>query len=71
MSYYTREEQETLYLYDALQGDWRISSTYPPHIRKLLEYATITHKTTDEDGRVIAVRGYVAKNQIRLFKPRV
>lgn len=70
MSYYSREEQETHYNYDPMDNHWRISSTYPPHIRKLLEYATITDKTTDEEGRVIEVRGTVDKNQVRLFKPR-
>lgn len=70
MSYYSREEQETHYNYDPLAGNWRVDSTYPPHIRKLLEDATITHKTTDSEGRVIAVTGIVDKNQVRLFKPR-
>lgn len=70
MAYYSREEQETLYLYDPIDGHWRIYSTYPPHIRQLLERANIWSKQTDEDGRVISVEGYVDKNQVRLFKPR-
>lgn len=70
MSYFGRQEQETLYLYDPIDANWRVDSTYPPHIRKLLDYATITHQTTDSDGRVIAVTGIVDKNQVRLFKPR-
>lgn len=70
MSYYDRVEQETHYNYDPINGNWRVSSTYPPHIRKLLEYAIITNQITDGDGRVIAVDGIVDKNQVRLFKPR-
>lgn len=69
MSYYDRREQETHYNYDPIDDIWRVDSTYPPHIRRLLEYATITHKTTDGEGRVIAVTGIVDKNQVRLFKP--
>lgn len=69
--YYSREEQETLYLFDVINGDWRVSSTYPPHIRKLLDYANVTSTTKDAEGRVIAVEGLVDKNQIRLFKPRL
>lgn len=70
MAYYLREEQETIYNYDPIDGNWRIYSTYPPHIRQLLERADIQEKETDKDGRVISVKGYVDKNQIRLFKPR-
>ena len=69
LSYYPKDEQETLYLYDPFDGHWIISSTYPPHIRQLLERAQIHRQTTDDDGRVIAVEGKVARNQIRLFKP--
>lgn len=71
MSYYDREEQETLYNYDVQVGKWRVSSTYPPHIRKLLEYAQIMNKTTDSAGKIIEVVGFVEANQIRLFKPRL
>lgn len=71
MSYYQRDEQETLYNYDVLVGKWRVSSTYPPHIRKLIAYAQITSKTEDSEGRTIEVNGFVDPNQIRLFKPRL
>jgi hypothetical protein len=71
MSYYAREEQETLYNYDVINDYWTVYSTYPPHIRKLIEYATIKYSETDEQGRAIAVTGYVDRNQIRLFKPRL
>lgn len=70
MSYYDRQEQETLYNYDPINNSWLVYSTYPPHIRRLLDYAVITNQTTDEEGRVIAVNGTVDKNQVRLFKPR-
>lgn len=70
MSYYDKIEQETVYNYDPLDGVWRVFSTYPPHIRKLLDNAAITDKSEDDDGRVISVDGVVEKNQVRLFKPR-
>ena len=71
MAYYSRIEQETLYRYDPITGYWHVDSTYPPHIRKLLDYANITGREYDEDGRVIAVKGFLNTNQIRLFKPRL
>jgi hypothetical protein len=68
MSYYSRPEQETHYNYDPIDKVWLVDSTYPPHIRRLLEHADIRDKETDADGRVIAVRGTVERNQVRLFK---
>lgn len=68
--YYSREEQETNYNYDPITGNWRVYSSYPPDIRKLLKHADIYRREVDEDGRVIAVEGHVFKNQVRLFKPR-
>jgi hypothetical protein len=69
MSYYSKIEQETHYNYSPQENYWRIDSTYPPHIRKLLEVAEITNKEVDEQGRIISVMGVVNKNQVRLFKP--
>ncbi|SIS54033.1 hypothetical protein [Salimicrobium flavidum] len=69
MSYYTKAEQETLYLYDPAAEQWRVHSTYPPHIRKLLEALTETDaKETDEHGRVILVSGALEPAQIRLYR---
>ncbi|GAA0427292.1 hypothetical protein GCM10008934_16350 [Virgibacillus salarius] len=70
MSYYDRAEQETTYNYDPIDSNWRVFSTYPPDIRKLLEVADITNTVTDGTGRIISIDGYVNRNQIRLFKPR-
>ncbi|ARI78236.1 hypothetical protein [Halobacillus mangrovi] len=71
MSYYPKEEQETLYLYDATVKHWKVHSTFPPHIRKLLDYATVNNTEKDKEGRVILVVGNVDRNQVRLFKPRL
>ena len=71
MPYYSRAEQETYYHYDPVTGFWNIYSTYPPHIKKILKNAKIADKETDEEGRVIAITGFVDANQIRLFKKRL
>ncbi len=68
---YKREEQETLYSYEPSEGYWRVYSTYPVHIRKLLEYADIERTEIDENGDVIMAQGHVQTNQIRLFRPRL
>ena len=70
MSYYPKEEQETLYLYDPLLENWQVQSTYPPHIKKLLDNATITDTETDEEGRVVLAVGYVNRSQVRLYQPQ-
>lgn len=69
MAYYDREEQETIYNFDPIDNVWHIYSTYPPHIRQLLERGEINRQVKDGQGRVIAVEGVANRNQIRLFKP--
>ncbi|MBM7717100.1 MULTISPECIES: hypothetical protein [Siminovitchia] len=71
MSYYSKPEQETLYLYDVAAGHWRVYSTYPPHIRQLIERAAIHRTEVDDEGRIIAVEGIADRNQVRLFKPLI
>lgn len=66
---YLREEQETIYNYDVIEGQWHIYSSYPPHIRQLKERADISNEEKDGQGRTISVTGVVNKNQVRLFKP--
>lgn len=70
MSYYAKDEQETVYNYDPIDGRWRVYSTYPPHVRQLLERGQIHRQETDGQGRVIAVEGTADRNQVRLYKPR-
>ncbi|WP_142245882.1 hypothetical protein [Rossellomorea marisflavi] len=71
MSYYDKVEQEMFYSFKPINDNWTVYSTYPPHIRKIVEYAAIKHTETDEQGRTIAVTGVVDRNQIRLFSPRL
>ena len=70
MAYYDRIEQETHYNYDPISKQWSVYSTYPPHIRQLLDKAVITDKVEDGEGRIIDVTGIVEANQIRLFIKR-
>lgn len=69
MAYASRDEQETWLNYDPLRGDWQVYSTHPPDIRRIKTIATVTNEVKDEQGRTILIDGYVARNQIRLFKP--
>lgn len=71
MAYYARDEQETTINFEFAERDrWRIYTTYPPHIRRMLEIGVITRREKDADGRTIAVDGFVMYNQVRLFKPK-
>ncbi|KAF0816578.1 hypothetical protein KIS4809_4645 [Bacillus sp. ZZV12-4809] len=67
MSYYSREEQETLYNYDPINGTWRAYSTYPPDIKTLLSKADVIRTETDEAGRVVMVDGYLTRSQVRIY----
>lgn len=68
MSYYSREEQETVLVYDPIGRNWRVYSTYPPHIRRLIERADDLNKYEGANGRIIEVTGTAEPNQIRFFK---
>lgn len=70
MSYYPRDEQETLINYSPIDGFWRVCSSYPPHARKLIDIAKVISALQDEEGRYIYVEGHLDANQVRLFKPR-
>lgn len=65
--YYPKEERETLLLFDEVQMQWRIHSTSPKHIDRLMEVAEITHARSDDNGTVIQVDGYLAPSQVRLY----
>lgn len=68
MAYYQRDEQETIYNYDPIDGLWRIYSTYPPHIRRIIERGEDINEYKDGEGRVIEVTGTLEPHQIRLYR---
>lgn len=67
MAYYSREEQETLYNYDPIENVWRIYSTYPPHIKRIIERAHGVKTYKDDDGRIIEATGAAYPGQIRIY----
>lgn len=67
MAYYSREEQETIYNYDPIDGIWRIYSTYPPHIKRIVERAHDVKTDTDDEGRIIEAKGTATPGQIRIY----
>lgn len=70
MAYYNREEQETILNYSPYDNYWRLYSTYPPDIKRILESdMRIIATVEDDDGRIIEVDARADKNQVRLFKP--
>lgn len=67
MSYHPRDERETILLFDEIQMQWKVHSTSPKHIDRLMQVAEITRVQTDEKGTVIQVDGYLAPSQVRLY----
>lgn len=68
MAYYDKEEQETIYNYDAIDDVWYVYSTYPPDIKRILKQTETPTTTEDEDGKVIVVNGVAVRSQVRLFR---
>lgn len=44
----SRNEQETIAIFDVEQGRWHIDTTYPPHIRKYREVIGEIEEETDD-----------------------
>lgn len=71
MAYYPREEQETIYNFDVVEQVWRVYTTYPPHIKRLVNRVTeVKDMEKDLNGNVIMIEGVTDKNCIRLFTPK-
>lgn len=64
---YIREEQETIYNFDPIDEVWHIYSTYPPHIRRIMERADVATTVKNDDGRIIEVHAKAAPGQIRIY----
>lgn len=63
MSYYDKEEQETVIIYEPETKLWDIYTTVPKHINRLKNdyIATISGSETDGEGKTIALRLKVEK----------
>lgn len=68
MAYYTREEQETVYRFDPIDKRWHVYSTYPPHIKRILERVDDVKTDKDDKRRVVYVEATILPHQIRLYK---
>ena len=69
---YSREEQETTLVYDALTDAWHVYSTVPKHMRKLMEIGDDVHAAEhDAAGNIIAVQGSLTTKQVSMKKERV
>lgn len=71
MANYARDEQETTINFEYADRErWRIYTTYPPHIRKVMEIGDVLRTETDSSGQIIAVDAYIEFNQVWLVKRR-
>lgn len=63
MSYYDKEEQETVIIYEPETKLWDIYTTVPKHINRLKNdyIATILDTETDGEGKTIALRLKIEK----------
>ncbi|MCA1025691.1 hypothetical protein LCM23_06275 [Cytobacillus kochii] len=70
MGNYSREEQETCLVFEVETGEWKVYSTIPKHIRKLMELGEMT--VVDKDGdRPTAISGILSEKQVSMKKVRV
>lgn len=69
MANFSREEQETVLVFEVETGEWMVYSTVPKHIRKLMDLGEM--EITDYDGdRPTAIRGTLSEKQVSMKKVR-
>jgi hypothetical protein len=67
---YSKEEQETMLVFDYSTGLWNVYSTVPKHIRKLSQLCELITLESEND-RPIAVKGILTEKQVSMRNPRV
>jgi hypothetical protein len=67
---YSREEQETVLVFDNNKGKWSVYSTVPKHIRKLAKLCEL-NVLEYEDGKPIAIKTELTEKQVRMTKERI
>lgn len=67
---YSRDEQETVLVFNNDLGEWDVYSSVPKHIRKLMTLGNFK-VLEDECGRPIVVRGKLNEKQVSMKKERV
>lgn len=66
---YSKEEQETVLVFDNSTGLWSVYSTVPKHIRKLMNIGEMEIRES-EDERPITVQGKLSEKQVSMKKVR-
>lgn len=67
---YTKEERETVLVFEEETGTWSVYSTVAKHIRKLSSLCDI-EILESEDGRPISVKGTLKEKQVSMKQIRV
>ncbi|PGZ96965.1 hypothetical protein COE51_16485 [Bacillus pseudomycoides] len=68
---FSREEQETVLVFNNAEGTWDAYSCVPKHIRKLLEIADDVKIIEQEDDRPTAIRCTLTEKQVSMKKERI
>jgi hypothetical protein len=67
---YSKDEQETVLVFDYVENVWRVHSTVPKHIRKLLSIGEM-EIVEQENDRPTSVKGVLSEKQVSMKKNRV
>lgn len=67
---YSKEEWETVLVFDYINSNWNVYSTVPKHIRKLQSICDL-EILESEDGRPISVKGTLTEKQVSMKNQRV
>jgi bifunctional DNA-binding transcriptional regulator/antitoxin component of YhaV-PrlF toxin-antitoxin module len=70
MMAYSKEEQETVLVFDYVENLWRVHSTVPKHIRKLIGLGEMEILELEND-RPISIKGTLSEKQISMKKNRI
>ncbi|EAD7925594.1 hypothetical protein ACG30_14820 [Listeria monocytogenes] len=71
---YCQEEKETVYVYEYMTNMWRVESSVPKDIKRLMPHMELSKPGTVveiEDGKTIYVSGFLKPDySFRVKKPR-
>ncbi|WLR53565.1 hypothetical protein LC048_13635 [Mesobacillus subterraneus] len=67
---YAKSEQETVLAFDYDNNVWKVYSTVPKHIRKLMSIGEM-EIVEEENSRPICVKGELSEKQVSMKKQRI
>jgi hypothetical protein len=70
MMAYSKDEQETVLVFDYAENVWKVYSNVPKHIRKLMAIGEMDI-IEQENDRPVSVKGILSVKQVSMKKPRV